>query len=283
MIGGIDALSYCLRSLSADDFFSHYWENAAFISEREIPDRFSDLLTVAAFDALIASSTLLYPTVMVVNDGQSPFFSENPSEYSHDLLYDGFRNGSTLALHVLQEYWDPLRRLSQSLAKQTGASVTASAYLTPPRSRGLLPHYDSHDVIILQLSGTKRWRLWENVLSPLPCKCASTQLNPEVISQTSGIDPIVEVDLATGQTLYIPRGVIHEATTADGHSLHVTLGLRYKTYGDLAIDTLKAEMTVLCTPAYGPTMLPDSRLTVAEFTKALISQLSDRLQSFTKD
>jgi hypothetical protein len=39
--------------------------------------------------------------------------------------------------------------------------------------------------------------------------------------------------LRGGDLLYLPRGTMHEATSLDGESLHVTLGVMHPTWGDL--------------------------------------------------
>ena len=32
-----------------------------------------------------------------------------------------------------------------------------NAYITPPENQGFAAHYDTHDVFVLQVSGSKRW------------------------------------------------------------------------------------------------------------------------------
>ena len=36
----------------------------------------------------------------------------------------------------------------------------ANVYFTPPRAQGFKTHHDTHDVFILQLLGSKRWRTY---------------------------------------------------------------------------------------------------------------------------
>ena len=38
---------------------------------------------------------------------------------------------------------------------------TLNVYLTPPSSQGFTAHYDAHDVFILQIAGSKHWRLYD--------------------------------------------------------------------------------------------------------------------------
>jgi hypothetical protein len=41
-----------------------------------------------------------------------------------------------------------------------------------------------------------------------------------------------EIVLKAGDTLYMPRGVIHEALTSDSYSMHITLGVKVWTWAD---------------------------------------------------
>jgi NAD(P)-dependent dehydrogenase (short-subunit alcohol dehydrogenase family) len=50
------------------------------------------------------------------------------------------------------------------LAADLGHPTQVNAYITPPSSRGFSPHYDVHDVFVLQVAGEKHWRIHEPVL-----------------------------------------------------------------------------------------------------------------------
>jgi hypothetical protein len=99
-------------------------------------------------------------------------------------------------------------------------------------------HYDTHDVIVLQVLGEKRWRLWPGQPVPQP-----TRRTP----WPGGIEPEgepVAVTMRPGDTLYVPRGVMHDAAAQDGSepSLHVTVGLlepSFATVLRLALDLLE--------------------------------------------
>jgi hypothetical protein len=54
--------------------------------------------------------------------------------------------------------------------------VQVNAYLTPPASRGLGVHHDTHDVFVLQVHGRKLWQVWDAAV-PFPLG-HQTQLPP---------------------------------------------------------------------------------------------------------
>ena len=75
-------------------------------------------------------------------------------------LYQRYGEGYTLVVHQLERRWLPLASLASALQWELDAKVTIGFYLTPAGSRGLAPHFDTHDVIILQISGSKTWSLY---------------------------------------------------------------------------------------------------------------------------
>jgi hypothetical protein len=48
--------------------------------------------------------------------------------------------------------WPPIVAFSQQLVAELGHPVQANAYITPPSSRGFAPHYDVHDLFVLQVA-----------------------------------------------------------------------------------------------------------------------------------
>ncbi len=87
-------------------------------------------------------------------------------------------------------------------------------------------HHDTHDVFVLQVAGEKRWLVYEPALE-LPLK------NQRYTEAMGGPGPAVEDRvLRPGDTLYLPRGWLHEAVTSDTDSLHLTIGVNVVTWLD---------------------------------------------------
>lgn len=110
-----------------------------------------------------------------------------------DLVADG----ATLVLQSLHRTRSSVGRFAADLEAEASHPVQANAYLTPAGAAGLAPHADRHDVIVLQLHGTKSW----------------------------GVEGLGEITLTPGDTLYIPAGGEHRAEAQASASLHLTIGL----------------------------------------------------------
>ncbi|MEJ7720151.1 MAG: cupin domain-containing protein [Ilumatobacteraceae bacterium] len=72
-----------------------------------------------------------------------------------------FDSGASVVLQGLHFTNPALARLANNLALDLDQPVQINAYLSPASARGLDLHFDFHDVLVVQLSGSKRWRVWD--------------------------------------------------------------------------------------------------------------------------
>jgi hypothetical protein len=132
-----------------------------------------------------------------------------------------------MVLQGLQRSVAPLSGFCRDLELELSHSVQANAYITPAGARGLGVHYDTHDVFVLQLAGTKAWSIHAPVLvDPLPSqpwKGTAADAGPVLLS----------VELAAGDCLYVPRGFLHSARAQDALSAHLTIGVVTTTWHDV--------------------------------------------------
>ena len=77
--------------------------------------------------------------------------------------------GATIVLQALHVNWHPLAVFCRLLEDALGRGVQANSYSTPSGSQGFGVHHDTHDVLVLQVAGEKRWRLYDPLLE-LPLK-----------------------------------------------------------------------------------------------------------------
>jgi hypothetical protein len=135
-------------------------------------------------------------------------------------------------LQALHLHWHPAAVYCRGLEAWLGCPVQANAYATPASSRGFGLHHDTHDVFVLQVSGRKRWRLYAP-LHELPLK---DQRWPADAADAG--EPVADLTLEAGDTLYLPRGWPHEAAATDADSLHLTVGVHPPT----RMDALRAAL-----------------------------------------
>jgi bifunctional lysine-specific demethylase and histidyl-hydroxylase NO66 len=149
-------------------------------------------------------------------------------------VLDEWEAGATIVLQALHVNWHPLAVFCRLLEDALGHPVQANAYYTPRGSQGFSVHHDTHDVLVLQVAGEKRWLLYEPLLE-LPLK--HQRYSPELGAHGEATDDLV---LRSGDTLYLPRGWLHEAKTSASDSLHLTIGVAAHTWVDAAKGALDA-------------------------------------------
>jgi bifunctional lysine-specific demethylase and histidyl-hydroxylase NO66 len=134
--------------------------------------------------------------------------------------------GATIVLQALHLNWRPLAVFCRHLERALGHPVQTNAYYTPKGSQGFAVHHDTHDVFVLQVAGEKRWLLSEPLLElPLEAQRWSKELGEPG-------EPVEDLTLRAGDTLYLPRGWLHEAATSEADSLHLTVGIKTYTWMD---------------------------------------------------
>ena len=143
-----------------------------------------------------------------------------------------FEAGATLVLQGLHHSWPPLAEFCRLLEQELQHPAQANAYFTPRDAQGLPVHHDTHEVFSLQVSGEKRWLVYEPALE-LPLK--EQHYKPAVGAPGA---PVHDVTLKPGDTLYLPRGWLHEAATSSTDSLHITIGVNVYTW----LDAFKAAL-----------------------------------------
>ncbi len=239
------SLEWLLSPTTPDAFFGQYWEKRPLVLHRGDESYYRTVLTLADMDRILSSHDLKHPTVQLVKNSASV----PPPRYTTTVevkgvpvggvielvkLFAEYQQGATITIDQLHRSWTPLARLCAAVEQALSHPTQTNVYLTPPSSQGFSPHYDTHDVFILQTAGSKRWRLYGSPIQlPLPD-------NPYPYPGPDPGKPSADFVLRAGDLLYIPRGHIHDAVTSDSISLHVTLGIKTYTWADLFMEALGA-------------------------------------------
>jgi len=104
--------------------------------------------------------------------------------------------------------------------------VGINVYHSGPGAVALNRHFDQYDVLVVHLDGRKQWEI-----GVFEEEEQQQQQNID-LKDTKRIETVshwTNVTLVPGDLLYIPKGVYHAATTADGYesTTHATIGLEY--------------------------------------------------------
>jgi hypothetical protein len=231
-----DALKRVLDPVDPSTFFTETFEENFHLIERGEPGRYTDLVSVDVLDAFIANNQLFDGQIDATRaDPQirrDAFTLEN-NQIDRSALLRLYQDKATIIAPHLHSYHKPLGDFVRALEPVFSASVQTNIYLTPPGAKGFRTHYDNHDVFVMQVSGAKSWRLYDEPVGK-PFRGEGFEPGKHEVG-----DPQEEFVLRAGDTVYIPRGMMHDADAHDEEaSLHITLGLVTKTWADVVLEAI---------------------------------------------
>ncbi|MFF1634814.1 cupin domain-containing protein [Leifsonia sp. NPDC058248] len=291
--GDRSALSRCV-AIDTASFASEYWATRPLLTPAaELGQDFSDLFSRDDVDELVSARALRTPFVRMAEEGAvlppsrftapGGFGAEVGDQVSSEKVLAEFADGATLVLQGLHRTWPPIAEFTRRLAAELGHPCQVNAYITPASSRGFDPHYDVHDVFVLQVHGEKHWTIHEPV-HPDPLRDQPWSDHRAAVAERAAGTPAIDATFGPGDALYLPRGWIHSATALGGISIHLTIGVAAYTRHDIVQEavaraadaaSLRASLPLGFDPADTEALRPIVEATIADLLAVLGGQEQD--------
>jgi lysine-specific demethylase/histidyl-hydroxylase NO66 len=246
---GGGALERCV-ACGPETFAAEHWGRAALLTRgAELRSGFADLFGADAVDELVSRRGLRTPFLRMAKDGTvlaAASFTRGggagatiADQAADDRVLAAMADGATLVLQALHRTWPPLVEFGTALAEELGHPIQVNAYITPPQSQGFAPHYDVHDVFVLQVSGRKQWTIHAPVVVD-PLENQPWEGHRDEVAARAADAPLIDAVLEPGDALYLPRGTIHAAQALGETSVHLTVGVHPVTRYHLVRQLLDA-------------------------------------------
>jgi hypothetical protein len=203
------------------------------VIQRECAEYYHSLLTLDEIDRVLTTLDLRYPNIILKNAAReipSEDYTVRGSSLDVAKVYQLFAEGSTVTLAYLDTMIPALTAFCRGLEAEFSHPFQANVYLTPAGSQGAKVHYDTHDVFVLQVTGSKRWTI---LGTPVELPLRNQDFDP---SEHHAGSPALEFELCAGDAAYIPRGWVHEARSSETVSLHITVGVLVYTWTDFVLE-----------------------------------------------
>ena len=214
--------SILFGKLSKDEFFKKYYEKTFLHLERKNPDVYNSIINQHDIDSLIQIYLAKSPSLKgKIGTVDSIPFDSIFNKFFQFISTSGnsnpFENSGSLVVDRIQNYSPHFSNFLSELKQELGAFLSANLYVTSPLLQTLEAHYDLHDVIVLQLYGSKQWNIAPS--DQLPTKHENHDLNQLLIEKGQSIE------LKQGDLLYLPRGFAHKAVAGSKGSCHIAIGV----------------------------------------------------------
>lgn len=198
------------------------------ICVRNCPSRFDSLLSWEVVNRILEEHALPSPRLRLFNRGSKidvRRYQETRRDGQTGLvraagLYRELSQGATLALDSVEELWSPLRDFADGIEKVFRVHVNINLFATFGSDSGFDLHSDDANLIILQLTGRKDWKVWQPERNPVSRVTVDSQ-------------PSWEGILTRGDMLHVPRGWPHVVRPLSEPTLHLTVNVPTLTGLDL--------------------------------------------------
>ena len=226
----IRCLKDLVAPLSVQEFREHFSRKDRLFVKTAKPKRAVPLLPWTEINHLIDSGSMPSSLISVVLKG-TPFpefmyrHSEN-QELRSDALHRLAAQGASILLDNIDLYVPAIATLADSIERFIAHRVWVNCYITFGKTSAFKPHYDTHDVLVLQIYGAKRWRGYG---LPIEHPVSNSSPKPDIAVG----EPMWEQQLEPGDVLYVPRGEAHDAVGTTLPSVHLTFGIKASTGVDL--------------------------------------------------
>lgn len=218
-----------LNPFSEELFRSNYFEKNVLTIQRNESLHFNSFVDPSHIDELV-TSVRIPPTNLNLAQGDTPLPLESycigGAYVEKARVLALHQEGATIILRSVEQWSLGLNRLKIIAEKFFDCECQINVYITPPNQKSTPPHWDTHDLIIMQIAGSKVWRLFEGERT-LPLSDERFRIGNDYVSNEHK-----DVVLNSGDTLYLPRGVIHEPV-AQTYSIHVSIGIHTVRWHDV--------------------------------------------------
>ncbi|MGW1889931.1 cupin domain-containing protein [Streptomyces sp. NPDC002004] len=225
-----------------DVFFTEHFNTKPLLRKGALAGRLDGLPSVRTLDDILALETTPPSYLRVTKGGKgvpSGAYTRTVARGSAlaeavnaEKVYELFRSGGTVTWNSLNHVLPSARRLMEPFTDALACEAEVVLFVTPARNDGFAPHRDSIDVYVVQVDGTKTWRVWA---TPEHRPGDEGSYTPEELG-----DPVIEVTLEPGDVLYVPHGTPHAAAAKSELSLHLSVGVEPRRWRHLLGDTVAA-------------------------------------------
>jgi ribosomal protein L16 Arg81 hydroxylase len=226
-----------------DKFFTDYFNVKPLLRQSAITAAaVRDILSIRELDQLLQLEVIRPPYIKANLNGEGVpemGYTENvviqgatvTDVVIPEKVYSLYRAGATLTWCSLNQVTPTLRSFTRIISDKMAVRTDSVAFLTPAGKKGYLPHHDPVDLFIVQLEGTKAWKLW----NPGPDRLGTA----EGYTEEALGEPAIETVLGPGDILYLPYGTPHAAAALDEASLHLSIMMRPRRWQDLLMETVE--------------------------------------------
>jgi ribosomal protein L16 Arg81 hydroxylase len=216
----IASLEDLIAPLSAAEFIGLLRSRSIRFQRNPRDNCFAGLLTWQAFRSLIEGGVVPTGELRITKDETAipPIFYLESGKVAAAKLERLMSHGASIVVAELNPYVPALETLCAAIRERTAETIMAGAIATTGDGGALRIHYDEDDLFIVQLEGSKRWRIYG---PPVAYPVLGMATKPAPTSE-----PVFDEVLKPGDMLFLPAGYWHRCNNEQDLSLHLGIFFR---------------------------------------------------------
>jgi ribosomal protein L16 Arg81 hydroxylase len=231
-------MNFSFTDLVGDEreFFAEYFNKKPMLRKNSLSGDPRELLSIQKLDELVHLEVVRPPYIKVNLNGSGVHeqgYTRSVVVQGYNVtdsvvpekIYELFRAGGTVTWSSLNQIVPEMRDFSRVIAEKVACRTDTVAFMTPAGRKGYPPHHDPVELFIVQLEGTKKWKLWN---PPAVRHGENASYTLEELGE-----PAIEVTLEPGDVLYLPYNTPHAAEAEGQVSLHLSVMMRPRMWNEL--------------------------------------------------
>lgn len=229
-------LEQLLGPFSVSKFIADHWGKNWLLLDKQARATEDFPTSMAQVDEFFANVRLRYPWVKLISKGtevpfkeyRNPRFSPDSDVIDNKKLLSYLDQGYAIVANSIDKSFFPIARICRQLEQELSVKVWANLYVSPDSGYGFGIHQDMHDLMVLQLAGSKNWKVY-----------AMDEDYEYHGPRAAGPDDVAlkEFQMTKGDLVFLPKKQPHMAYSAGGPSVHITIGFEGLFWEDL-VDEL---------------------------------------------
>ena len=229
-IGHSPWLRTILGEIHPEKFLSAYF-GKSFLYIPGPTDRFSELLSWSALNRLLETQQFTKHSLIIKKDGLDVPTESYLTEFTRlgrttvqtrlaaKAITKELRDGATLIVNEIHKAAAAIGAMVEELERALDAKIAVNMYASMHEKHGFRQHYDTHDVLVLQIQGRKHWQIFgKRPVTPLAHEPFNRNEQPLTTPVWDGV-------ITQGDALYLPRGLWHFAEPIGEPTLHLSVGI----------------------------------------------------------
>jgi len=210
-----EQLEYLIHPITKEDFFQEYWnKKSLYIGRTEQRGYYNTYFDKANLDFNLNNLTLRHPIIELISKkriGLDRWTKELKHNGRHDglqanrqKLTDLFSQGQSILFNHYSRYDKQFRPIVSGLNNIFDGEIRDYLVLSVAQQKAFTKHFDKQHVCILQLSGKKRWFIYDTY---------TKNLKDDSVHFPFPFEANQVIDLEPGDFLYVPACLCHSTET----------------------------------------------------------------------